>query len=147
MRVPVDSGALLKVDGQCHCGAVRIEAEVDPALVTVCHCTDCQILTGTAFRTTGPAASAAFRVVAGEPSIKVYVKRAESGNLRAQAFCSECGTPIYAAPASGDVAVYGVRVGLLRQRAQLAPHRQIWCKSALPWTPTVSGLPGVQGQS
>ncbi len=29
---------------------------------------------------------------------------------------------------------YAVRVGTLKQRAQLAPRSQIWFRSALPWT-------------
>ena len=41
----------MRVDGACHCGAVRFAAEADAGQVSVCHCTDCQSLTGTAFRT------------------------------------------------------------------------------------------------
>jgi Glutathione-dependent formaldehyde-activating enzyme len=40
----------MKVTGGCHCGQITYEAEIDPATVRVCHCTDCQKLTGTAFR-------------------------------------------------------------------------------------------------
>jgi hypothetical protein len=40
----------MKVTGGCHCGHITYEAEVNPATVRVCHCTDCQRLTGTAFR-------------------------------------------------------------------------------------------------
>ena len=40
----------MKIHGECHCGEVRYEAEIDPGLVSICHCTDCQILTGTAYR-------------------------------------------------------------------------------------------------
>jgi hypothetical protein len=40
----------VKVTGQCHCGSIAYEAEVDPNTIRVCHCTDCQRLTGTAFR-------------------------------------------------------------------------------------------------
>jgi hypothetical protein len=39
----------MKIDGGCHCGAIAYEAEVDPDRVGICHCTDCQQLTGTAF--------------------------------------------------------------------------------------------------
>jgi hypothetical protein len=40
----------MKVTGSCHYEAIAYEAEVDPNSVRVCHCTDCQRLTGTAFR-------------------------------------------------------------------------------------------------
>ncbi len=41
----------MRIDGQCHCGGITYEAEVDPATARICHCTDCQVLSGTAFRT------------------------------------------------------------------------------------------------
>ena len=40
----------MKVDGQCHCGAITYEAQVEPNTIQVCHCADCQRLSGTAFR-------------------------------------------------------------------------------------------------
>jgi hypothetical protein len=42
----------MKIDGQCHCGLVSYEAEIDPELVSICHCTDCQTLTGSPYRVT-----------------------------------------------------------------------------------------------
>ena len=47
-------GVDMKIDGSCHCGRIRYEAEVDPAKVVICHCTDCQTLSGSAFRTVVP---------------------------------------------------------------------------------------------
>ena len=40
----------MKVDGNCHCGAITFEAEADPEAVYVCHCTDCQSISGSPFR-------------------------------------------------------------------------------------------------
>jgi hypothetical protein len=36
----------MKIDGGCHCGTVTYRADIDPGQVSVCHCTDCQTLTG-----------------------------------------------------------------------------------------------------
>jgi hypothetical protein len=44
----------MKIDGSCHCDRISFEAEVDPATVVICHCTDCQTLSGSAFRTVAP---------------------------------------------------------------------------------------------
>jgi hypothetical protein len=41
----------MKIDGGCHCGYITFEAEADPEKTTICHCTDCQHLSGSAFRT------------------------------------------------------------------------------------------------
>jgi hypothetical protein len=120
----------MKVDGACHCGHISFEAEIDPEAVRICHCTDCQTLTGSAYRITVSARAQTFHLRTGEPSI--YIKTSESGNKRAHAFCPRCGTPIYSA-APNDADSYGIRVGTLKQRALLPPKRQIWYRSALPW--------------
>jgi hypothetical protein len=126
----------MKIDGGCHCGRIRYEAEIEPADVVICHCTDCQTLSGSAFRIVVGARKDAFRIT-GEP--KVYVKTAESGNRRAQAFCPECGTPLFAtAPTNPEV--YSIRLGTARQRAELPPRRQIWMRSALSWVGQIAAL-------
>ena len=123
----------MKIDGACYCGRITYEAEIDPAKVGICHCTDCQTLTGTVFRVTVPASEQDFRITAGQP--KIYVKTAESGAQRAQAFCADCGSPIYATSVGEGPKFYGIRVGTARQRASLVPRWQIWHRSALPWLP------------
>ena len=65
------------VTGRCHCGQIRFEAEIDPAQVRICHCTDCQTLTGTAFRTTVSSLPGTFILRSGTP--KIYIKTAEAG--------------------------------------------------------------------
>ena len=30
---------VMQIDGQCHCGKITYEAEIDPEAVSVCHCT------------------------------------------------------------------------------------------------------------
>lgn len=74
----------------------------------------------------------------GEP--KIYIKTAESGTKRAHAFCPDCGTPIYSAPPQNPP-VYTLRLGVIRQRAELGPpRRQGWCQSALPWSMDIAGI-------
>ena len=132
---------MLDVTGRCHCGEVAFTASVDPAQVTICHCTDCQRLTGSAYRVTVPAPAASFRLVRGTPT--TYVKTGDNGNQRRHGFCPTCGTPIYSA-ALVDPSTYGVRVGTLDQRASLPPAKQIWCRSALAWTRDLRDVPGVE---
>ena len=76
--------------------------------------------------------------IEGEP--KIYVKTAASGNPRAQAFCPECGSPLYAADLESPT-MYAIRLGAIRQRHDLGePKWQIWCDSALPWAMDLSGV-------
>ena len=120
----------MRVQGGCHCGYITYEAEIDPDTVSICHCTDCQTLSGSAYRTNVRTVAGGFKLLTGQP--KIYVKTAESGNKRAQAFCPECGSPIYATSVT-DPKIYGLRVGTIRQRAELRPRQQGWCRSAQPW--------------
>ncbi len=121
----------MKVRGACLCGAIAYEAQIDPARVTICHCVDCQVLSGAPFRASTPANAEQFTILRGRPA--VYVKTAESGNRRAQGFCGACGSALYSADAI-EPKVYNLRIGAMAERERLPPTREIWCGSALGWT-------------
>jgi hypothetical protein len=129
----------MKVTGACHCGAITIEGEADPEKVNICHCTDCQTGTGSAFRVSVLVRGRDFKMT-GKP--KDYLKlTADSGTPRIQAFCAECGSPIYStSPGEGVQEAYRVRVGILRQRKKFVPKKQNWFRSALPWITTLPGI-------
>jgi len=131
----------MRIDGGCHCGRIRYEAEVDPTTVVICHCTDCQTLSGSAFRTVVPTTESTFKLLSGTP--KVYVKIGESGNKREQTFCRHCGTPIYSSPVGDGPKVVSLRVGTIHQRDQMVPTDQYWFCSAQTW---LSALPSVKKQ-
>ena len=78
----------MKIDGHCHCGEITFEAEVDPDALNICHCTDCQTLSGTAFRVNIPAPAEHFVLLSGTP--KTYIKTAE---LRRPKAAINAGTP------------------------------------------------------
>lgn len=121
----------MKVDGGCHCGHIRYEAEIEAERVIVCHCTDCQTLSGSSFRIAVQAIPGKFRLLAGEP--KVYTKVAESGAGREQGFCPECGTPIFSRPVGVRTPALSLRVGTLTQRNELIPSDQYWKRSSQKW--------------
>lgn len=134
----------MKIDGRCHCGQIAYEAEAEPGAVSVCHCGDCQMLTGSAFRANIQVAAETFRLLRGAP--RIYVKTADSGAERAHAFCPDCGTPIYAC-ALENPPTYSLRLGALTQRDALgAPKRQIWTKRRLAWVCEIAGVPAIEGQ-
>ncbi len=127
----------MQVSGQCHCGAVSFTALVDPRQVLVCHCSDCQQFSGGPFRAVLPTPASQVQIT-GEP--KHYVKVADSGNRRAQAFCPECGTQLYATEADTPKTI-NLRLGWIKERAQLVPSRQLWCGSAMPWLQEMADTP------
>ena len=121
----------MKVEGRCHCGRIRYEAVVDPATVGLCHCTDCQKLTGSPYRVSVAARPENIRMTGNPP--KVYLKVAESGRTRRQYFCPECGSPVFVCGEDPETTPWGIRWGSINQRGELVPKRQIWCRSAQPW--------------
>ena len=132
----------MQIDGGCHCGNISYEADVDPDKVIVCHCTDCQAVSGTAFRTVIFVPENQFNLRNG--SLKTYVKTADSGNKRALMFCPECGTHIYATSVGGGEKVLGLRVGTARQRGELRPGKQYWYRSALNWIADLGAIEKVE---
>ncbi|MFT3691298.1 GFA family protein [Paenirhodobacter sp.] len=133
----------MKVDGRCHCGHITYLAEIDPKQVSICHCTDCQQLTGSAFRVTATVPREAFRLTGAAP--RCYIKTGDNGKRRLQFFCQECGTPIYTTGEGAAAREIGIRTGTLSQRSQLRPTSQIWCASALPWLEDIPDIPGRSG--
>jgi len=140
MIAPLQRKTSMHVDGQCHCGAIAYEAKVDPLRSAICNCTDCQTFSGSPWRASVPAKAEDFRLLRGTP--KTYVKTAENGNKRLQAFCGDCGSAIYATTPENQT-IFNLRLGALKQSADLPPKRQIWMDSALPWAKDITNIPGV----
>ena len=135
----------MKIDGRCHCGSIAYEAEIDPENVRICHCTDCQRLSGTAFRVSVGTPEENFTLLSGAP--RTYVKTGETGARRAQVFCPDCGSQIYATAADGDgPRVFNLRTGTIDQRDELKPRSQIWTRSAQAWVGGIGSLPAKDTQ-
>jgi len=139
----------MTIHGSCHCGDIVFEAEVDPSRAVICHCTDCQMMSGGPYRSIVSAKELTFRLLQGEP--KPYFKVGDSGNRRELCFCANCGSHIYATSVVEDVPkgqrMLSIRTGLLREVARLVPQVQVWCQSKVPWAQDIAGLPEIQGQS
>jgi hypothetical protein len=129
----------MKIDGQCHCGSVTYQADIDPERASICHCTDCQLLTGSPYRVTAICSGDQIRMTGKVP--KVYAKTGDNGRTRFQYFCPECGSPLFTS-GEGGPDDWGIRWGSIRQRDRLEPRRQIWCRSAVPWINGLEELPG-----
>jgi len=138
----------MKISGNCHCGKINYSAEIDPTKVILCHCKDCQIMSGAANRGIVIAIDGSFKMT-GE--IKDYIKTsADSGNLRTQAFCPNCGTHIYSssvgAVPQNATRIYNIRLGTISQCNELKPNAEIWCNSRQSWLKAVDGAKQVPKQ-
>ena len=76
----------------CSCGSLRAEVTGEPALLGVCHCTQCQRRTGSAFGVGTYFPKEKVRV---EGRSKVYVRGGDSGRKIEQHFCLDCGSTVF----------------------------------------------------
>ena len=98
-------------------------------------------MSGAPFRTLVEVPIGQFKLT-GEPTRYAMTQNA---SRRVQAFCPQCGTPLFAAAAESPTSVI-VRLGCVSQRAQLRPSAQIWPQLALPWLSELMSLPGASEQ-
>jgi len=132
----------VRVTGGCHCGRIRFACEVDAEEVEICHCADCKQLSGSAFSTVVPVVPSTLRYETGQP--RTYAKTADSGRVRVQSFCGDCGSPLSSGPQAGEAGVLRLRVGALDQREALIPRQQFWSVAALPWTQAIASLDRIE---
>lgn len=62
----------MNITGHCHCGELVFTAKVLPEKVVICHCTDCQLLSASAFRTVVMSEVDGMNFIKGTP--KEYIK-------------------------------------------------------------------------
>jgi hypothetical protein len=135
----------MQVHGQCHCGAIDYQAEVDPQTVVICHCSDCQQFAGGPYRAMIRPLPGTLQMT-GTPAR--YTKTGDSGRRRVQAFCGTCGSHLYACDPGETQDNLALRIGAIAERhAFAAPIRQMWCGSALRWAFDLSTIPGMDQQS
>ena len=130
----------MKISGGCFCGAVGYESELEEqAWIGICHCRDCQILSGSAFRMSCMAAVDGFRFTKGTP--KYFDKRADSGSVRRLAFCGECGTHLCSLPHEPDSksAFVSIRLSTAEEFPKLYPRGEIFCDSRVSWLKPMEG--------
>jgi len=121
---------MTKLTGGCLCGRVRYAVETDNNGLSLCHCTHCQKVSGSAFSVNLLVDAASFRHTGQAPSI--YADTAESGRGLKRAFCPNCGSSI-----SSESEMFPgklvLKAGSLDKTDGLAPKVQIWTRSAQSW--------------
>ena len=130
-------------EGGCQCGAVRYRVEGEPRGLAVCHCTECQRQSGSAFGMSLIVPRESFQLLRGEP--KTFTRTADSGRLVECAFCPACGTRVYHAPeAMRDT--LNLKPGTLDDTSWLTPRVHVWTQEKQPWVVIPEGLSRFEGQ-
>jgi hypothetical protein len=122
------------VEGGCQCGRVRYRLKGEPLGLAVCHCTECQRQSGSAFGMSLAVPRESFRLLSGE--LRMFTAACDSGRTKECAFCPSCGTRIYH---QGTEAAMSIKPGTLDETAWLEPSAHYWTKSRQPWVPIPDG--------
>ena len=85
----------MKFTGGCYCGKVRYEAEGEPVLRGLCHCRECQYISGGAANVALGMPLSGFHYTKGEPKI---FERADLEQPVKRQFCPDCGTSLASLP-------------------------------------------------
>jgi hypothetical protein len=117
------------IAGGCLCGNIRYSAKAEPIFVSVCHCTDCQKFTGSAFATVVGVPAPALKVTG---TLKTFTKAGDSGKPIHRRFCPDCGAGIVE-EADAAPGIVMLTVGTLDDRSWVKPASQIYCDSAQSW--------------
>ena len=116
--------------GGCQCGHIRYELKAEPLTIYVCHCTECQKQSSSAFGMSMPVPREAVVITQGQP--KVWSRRAESGREVTCLFCGDCGTRLFHNPARHPK-ITNVKPGTLDDTSWLQPVGNLWTRSAQRW--------------
>ncbi len=115
--------------GGCLCGAVRYEVDGDPLFAVLCHCRDCQRVSGTGHVPVLGVPRSSLKV---SGSTKTFSARGSSGLPSVRHFCPNCGSLLFGMPESvpDSVSIY---VGSLDDPSVFQPATVIFRRDRHAW--------------
>ncbi|KAK3111521.1 hypothetical protein LTR53_013154 [Teratosphaeriaceae sp. CCFEE 6253] len=125
--------------GSCACGETKYSFSGDAVGTALCHCLNCQKITGSAFSSVLLIPSAHFRFEDGAPTKSFTVRHHEEGIEIRPIFCAECGTVVCkTAEDERFRGLHMVMAGTLdvevgAAAAVTAPQMELWTKHRLAW--------------
>lgn len=122
--------------GSCLCGGVQYELDAELGEFGYCHCTSCRKASGSAHAANAPIDRQYFRLVSGAQVLREF----ESSPGKLRAFCSRCGSPIYAYLVSSPE-VIRIRLGSLDTPFGKQPRAHTFVSDKAPWEPIGDDLP------
>jgi Tropinone reductase 1 len=124
------------MNGSCLCGRVRYKIDGELGDFGYCHCASCRKASGSAHAANAPVDRARFTLVSGAGVLCEF----ESSPGKLRAFCSACGSPIYAYLVASKN-VLRIRLGSLDSTFDKRPRAHTWVSDKASWETIADGLP------
>ncbi|WP_159812136.1 GFA family protein [Pseudomonas sp. 18058] len=118
------------LNGSCLCGNVQYSTLAAPLVTAVCHCTDCQKQSGSAFSINVVVPAEGFEVEG--LSLSSFASDGGSGMPVRRFFCGACGSALYSEVATMP-GLFVIKAGTLSDPSVVQPAMHLWCRSAQPW--------------
>lgn len=118
----------LPLAGGCQCGAVRYRITGKPVTFYLCHCSECQRHTSSAF---GESLRLKREDLEVDGELELTTRGSDSGTLREGWFCPGCGVRIW--HGSRGSALVNIKAGTLDDTSWLVPAGHIWTRSKQPF--------------
>ncbi|MFC4203116.1 GFA family protein [Candidimonas humi] len=127
-------------DGSCLCQKIHYQLTQEPGDFGYCHCVSCRKASGSAHAANAPVMRKNFHLLAGAAELREF----ESSPGMIRAFCSNCGSPIYAFRTERPE-LLGIRLGTLDTpfSKQAKEHRYVAEKAT--WETIEDQLPQYAG--
>jgi hypothetical protein len=121
------------ITGRCLCGGVTYSVDAEPVWQGVCHCSNCQRQTASAFSTIVGVLSKALTV---QGSTIATFKTASEGyqSTTERRFCFTCGSPIFSTIESMPGLTF-LKAGTIDDISWFEPTAEIWTRSSQPRAP------------
>lgn len=119
----------LPLTGGCQCGSVRYALSDVPVVFYICHCTECQKQSSSAF---GESLRVRASDLAVTGTFASFERDAASGGTMVCDFCPACGSRLFHRR-DRYADTLNVKAGTLDDTAWLAPAGHIWARSRQRW--------------
>ena len=127
----------MALHGHCLCGSVTYSCDAEPVVTGICHRTDCQRQTGTAFSVV--IAVPADRLEVRGDTLRVYPTVGEDHGTRTNRhFCAACGSPVVSRIEALPELAF-IKAGTLDDTSRLEPTIEWWGRSAQAWVSALAG--------
>lgn len=123
-------------EGQCQCGAVAYSVTGVTTTLFVCHCTECQRQSSSAFGMALWVKEPSVEFSSGQ--VKEWIRTMPSGRKMSCQFCTDCGTRLFHKTV-GQTQLLSIKPGTLRDTSELKPVGHIWTDSKQKWFDIESG--------